>query len=162
LEIVEDFERANKQAGINRIVLAQVFPNSGDFVSARSDFHRVIYIENGIELSIHCDIEHSGIRIIKQSNNRRVVETMITHREKKRSADVACDGKKRDAILLSPVAIFDEQRVHTGRNELLELLNHALALVSDHEVDGFDLCMDQGVQSVRNQRPTKHRDEWFQ
>src|SRR5437588_8057598 len=52
LEIIEDFERANEQAGIDRIELAQIFPDADDLVSARLDFHRIMQIENGIEFSI--------------------------------------------------------------------------------------------------------------
>jgi hypothetical protein len=46
LEMVEDFQRANEQASIDRIEFPQIFPDSGDVVFTRLDFHRIIQIEN--------------------------------------------------------------------------------------------------------------------
>jgi hypothetical protein len=60
---------------------------------------------------------------------------MVAHREKKGFADVASGRKKRDAILFLPVAVFDEGRAEAGRNQLLDLLDHAPAFVADHKVD---------------------------
>ena len=135
LEIVEDFNGTNEQAGINRIVVPQVFPDIGDPISAGLDFHRVFQIENGIEFSIYSDVEETRFRRIKQMIDHGIVEKMVAHREKKGFADVASGGKERDAILFLPVAVFDEGRAEAGRNQLLDLLDHAPAFVADHKVD---------------------------
>ena len=65
---------------------------------------------------------------------------MIAHREEKRCADMTGGGKKRDPVLFSPIAIFDKGCVHTGRNDLPKLFDHALAFIAHHEMDGFDPC----------------------
>ena len=72
---------------------------------------------------------------------------MVAHREKKGFADVVSGGKKGDAILFLPVTVFDEGHAEARRNQLLDLLDHAPAFVADHEVDGFDPCADQDIQS---------------
>src|SRR6266487_2648826 len=56
LEIIEDFQRANEQAGINRIVIPQIFPDVDHSVSPGLDFHRIFQVENGTEFSIHRDV----------------------------------------------------------------------------------------------------------
>jgi len=55
-EIVEDFQRTNEQAGINCIVIPQIFPDADHSVSPSLDFHRIFQIENGTEFSIHRDV----------------------------------------------------------------------------------------------------------
>ncbi len=85
LEIVEDFEWANKQPDINRIVTAEVFPDVGDADPLRSDFHRVFQIENGIEFPVHRDVEQITVRRIDEMISYRIVEKMIAHRQEKRS-----------------------------------------------------------------------------
>src|SRR5437762_1672758 len=89
LEIVEDFEWANKQADINRIVIAQFFPDVSDSISPCSDFHRVFQIEDGIEFLVYCDVKEIGMERIKQMIDYRIIEKVIAHREKKGFADVA-------------------------------------------------------------------------
>ena len=145
LEIVEDFHGTNEQAGINRIVVPQVFPDIGDPISAGLDFHRVFQIENGIEFSIYSDVEETRLRRIKQTIDHSIVEKMVAHREKKGFADVASGGKQRNAILFLPVTVFDEGSAEVGRKELLDLLDHAPAFIADHEVDRFDPRADQGI-----------------
>ena len=145
LEIVEDFEWANKQPDINGIVIPQVFPDIGDPVSARSNFHRVFQIEDGIEFLVYPDVKEIGIERIEQTIDDGSVEKMVAHREKKGFAEVASSRKKRDAILFLPVAVFDEGRAEAGRNQLLDLLDHAPAFVADHKVDVCDPCADQGI-----------------
>ncbi len=80
LEIVEDFEWANKQPDINRIVTAEVFPDVGDADPLRSDFHRVFQIENGIEFPVHRDVEQITVRRIDEMISYRIVEKMISRR----------------------------------------------------------------------------------
>src|SRR6476646_2577888 len=92
LEIVEDFHGTNEQAGINRIVMPEVFPDIGDLISGGLDFHRVFQIENGIEFSIYSDVEKTRLRSIKQTIDHGNVEKMVAHREKKGFADVTCSG----------------------------------------------------------------------
>src|SRR5205814_10393863 len=87
---------------------------------------------------------------------------MVAHREEKRSANVASRREHRNAILFLPIGIFDETRIETGRNQLLDLCNDALAFIADHEVDGFDPCAGQGIQDGRNQRATKDWNEWLE
>ena len=82
-------------------------------------------------------LRKSGIERIEQTIDDGSVEKMVAHREKKGFADVASGGKQRDAILFLPVAVFDEGRAEAGRNELLDLLDHAPAFIADHEVDAF-------------------------
>jgi len=60
LEIVEDLHGTNEQAGINRIVVPQVFPDFGDPISAGLHFHRVFQIENGIEFRSTAMFRKSG------------------------------------------------------------------------------------------------------
>src|SRR4029077_3887131 len=139
LEIAEDFHRAHKQADIDRIVIPQVFPDADDPVSASLDFHRIFQIENGPEFSIHRDVEVTGVKRIKQTTDDRAVENMIAHREEKACADMPGGNKKRDAILLLPLAVFNERCPHTGRNHPFDLCDHALALIADDEMDCLDL-----------------------
>ena len=108
LEIVEDFEWANKQTDVNRIVIAQVFPDGGHQASSRLDFHGIVQIENGIEFSIQRHVKETRSERIKQALDNRVLENMVAHREDKRVGHAAGSDKKRDAILFSPIAVFDE------------------------------------------------------
>ena len=73
------------------------------------------------------------------------VEKMVAHCEKKGFADVARSRKQWNAILFLPVTVFDEGRAEVGRKELLDLLDHAAAFITDHEVDLFDPRADQGI-----------------
>src|SRR5207247_9796513 len=82
LEIVEDFEWANKQPDINGIVIAQFFSDVSDSISSCSDFHRVFQIEDGIEFLIYPDIKEMEIERIKQTIDDASVENMFTHRSK--------------------------------------------------------------------------------
>src|SRR4029077_18969450 len=63
LEVREDFRRANKQPGINRVVAPQIFANASHFVSTRLNLHRVIQIDNRMELAIYGDIKQAGLEI---------------------------------------------------------------------------------------------------
>src|SRR5262249_31673420 len=51
-EIVEDFEWANKQTDINRVVALQIFADADHLVLARLNFHGVIQIDNRVELPV--------------------------------------------------------------------------------------------------------------
>src|SRR5437660_5613354 len=51
-EIFEDFEWANKQPDINGIVIAQFFPDVGDYVSPCSYFHSVFKLADCIEVVV--------------------------------------------------------------------------------------------------------------
>src|SRR4029450_2470035 len=119
-EIVEDFEWANKQPDINGIVIAQFFPDVSDSISPCSDFHRVFQIEDGIEFLVYPDVKEIGIERIEQPIDDGSFEKMVAHREKKGFAE-------------------------GGRNQLLDLLDHAPAFVADHKVDACDPCADQGI-----------------
>jgi hypothetical protein len=123
------------------------------------DLHRVFQIEDGIEFLVYPDVKEIGIKRIEQTIDDGTVKKMVAHREKKGFADAVSGGKKRDAILFLPVAVFDEGGADARRNQLLDLLDHAPAFVADHKVDGSDPRTDQGIQRVRNQRTAKHRDE---
>src|SRR5438034_7066005 len=63
---------------------------------------------------------------------------MVAHRQKKGLADVPSGGKKRDAILFLPVAVFDEGHAEAGRNQPVGLRDHAPAFVADHESGRID------------------------
>ena len=115
-----------------------------------------------MEFSIHSDVEETRLRRIKQTIDHGTVEKMVAHCEKKGFADAASGGKKRDAILFSPVTVFDEGCAETGGNELFDLCDHPLAFIANHEVDRSDPAVKQGVQSVRYQGSATHRDEWLQ
>ena len=91
-----------------------------------------------------------------------IVEKVIAHREKKGSGDAIRRCEQRNAILFSPVAIFDEGRIKVGGNQLSHLVDHALAFKTDYEVHGFDPGMNQGIQGVRYQGSATHRDKWLQ
>src|SRR4029077_11655560 len=56
LEIIENFQRTNKQADINRIVIPQIFSDADHSVSPGLDFHRIFQVENRIEFSVHGDV----------------------------------------------------------------------------------------------------------
>src|SRR5438552_19217363 len=144
-EIFEDFEWANKQPDINGIVIAQFFPDVGDSVSPCSDFHRVFQIEDGIEFLVYPDVKEIGIERSEQTIDDGIVEKMVAHREKKGFVETVSGGKKRDAILFLPVAVFDEGGAEAGRNQLLDLCDHALAFVAERKVDACDPCADQGI-----------------
>jgi len=64
LEIIEDFEGTNEHSSIDSVVIAQMFSDSNDLVAARLNLHRVIQIENCIEVSVQRDIEQVGTRRI--------------------------------------------------------------------------------------------------
>src|ERR1044072_1787622 len=144
LEIVEDFKWANKQADIDSIVFAKVFPDVEDFVFAGLDLHRIFQIENRIEFPVHCDVEVIGIKRIRQTTAHGTVKKMVAHREKKGLADAVSGSKKRDAIPFLPVTVFDEGDAEASRNQLLALLDHTLASVTNHEVDRSDPAVKQG------------------
>src|SRR5262249_47257359 len=104
-EIPEDLRRANEQAGIDRIVIPQIFPDGGHLVSVGLNLHRVLQIDNRMELAIYGDVEQTGLKVFKQAIDDGVIKNMIAHREEKRCADVTCGRKKRDAVLFPPIAI---------------------------------------------------------
>src|SRR6266480_3361685 len=107
-QIGEDLRRANEQTGINRIVIPKIFANASHLVSARLNLHRVIQIDNQMELAIYGDVKQTRVKVIKQAIDDRVIENMVAHREEKWCADVTCCCEKRDAILFLPFAIQDE------------------------------------------------------
>jgi len=67
-----------------------------------------------------------------------------------------------NAILFLPFAVFDEGRAETGRNQLLDLRDHSIALVANDKVGLFDSRVDQRIDRVTNQRATKHWDKRLQ
>src|SRR5204862_7231465 len=84
---------------------------------------------------------------------------MIAHGEKKRCADVTHGCKQRDAVLFLPVTIYDKRRADMRRDQLFCRCNHPLAFVTDYEMRGANIRTAEGLQSVRQQWSTKHRQE---
>jgi hypothetical protein len=72
------------------------------------NLHRVIQIDNRIELAIYGNVEQTGLKVIKQAIDNCVIEDMIAHREEERCADVTCCCENRDAVLFLPFAVQDE------------------------------------------------------
>ena len=77
LEIVEYLEGANEQADIDRIVLAQVFPDCGNPAFTRLNFHCVFQIEDRIEFSIYRHVKQCGVKIMKQTIEDRIIKKMV-------------------------------------------------------------------------------------
>ncbi len=57
LQVIEDFDGTNEHSSIDRVVIAQMFSDCDDLVAVRLNFHRIIDIENCIQLSVDRDIE---------------------------------------------------------------------------------------------------------
>src|SRR5207247_9946633 len=100
----------NKHADSKRIVSPQVFPDIGNPVSARLNFHRVFQIKDGIEFPVYRDVKEIGIKRIEQMIDYPIVENVIAHREKKRLRDAIGRCEQRNAILFLPIAILNERR----------------------------------------------------
>jgi hypothetical protein len=116
LEVREDFQRANKQSGINRVIDRQILANTSHLVSARLNLHRVIQIGNRVDFAIYGHVKQTGLKVTKQAIDNRVIKNMVTHREEKRRTDMTCCCKQRDAVLFFPIAVHDEGRSDVARN----------------------------------------------
>src|SRR6266404_6737876 len=79
-EIIGKFPGADKKTGIDCIVIAQVFSDGDESIALHPDFHRVIQIENGIELFVDCQVELVRLRFAQEKIDNRSVEEMVTHR----------------------------------------------------------------------------------
>jgi len=73
--------------------------------------------------------------------NDHIVENVIAHCQEKWSLDVIGRRQQGNAILFSPMAVFDEGGADAGRNQLLDFRDHPLHFIADDEVD----CLDPGA-----------------
>src|SRR6185312_6632859 len=74
VEIGKNLVRTNKQASINRVIAPQIFADSGHLVPTRLNFHRVVQIDNRIELAIYGKVEQTGLKVIKQTIHNPIIE----------------------------------------------------------------------------------------
>jgi len=93
-EIIEKLPWTDKKPRVDGIVILQIFSDGDDLVASHPDFHRVIQVENGIELPIDCQIELICRRFAQEKIDNRLLEEMVAHRQKKRRRHVigGCEG----------------------------------------------------------------------
>ena len=87
-EIFKDVRRTNEQAGIDGIVMLQLFSNRNDAVPLCLNFGRVIWIENRVELPVNCEVELIGNGVADEQIQHRFVKEVIAHRQKEGAIDL--------------------------------------------------------------------------
>jgi len=92
-EIIEKFPGADKKPRVDCIVTLQIFSDGDEPIASHSDFHRVIQIENGIELLVDCQVEPVRLRLAQEKIDNRLFEEMIAHRQKKWRGHVLRGGE---------------------------------------------------------------------
>jgi len=78
-KIIGKFLRTDKKPSIDCIVIRQIFSDGDEQIASHPDFHRVIQIENGIELLVDCQVELVRLRFAQEKIDNRVLEEMVAH-----------------------------------------------------------------------------------
>src|SRR5258708_10613337 len=99
------------------------------------NYHVVVQIKKRFQFFVDGEVQLREVCRFRQQVDNRVVEKMIAHGEKKWRSDSASCSKKRNAVLLLPIRIFNETHIDFRRNQSPDSFAQTRALKSDDGID---------------------------